>query len=503
MRCSSSLSPGRKDDNTYQTPKLGSSITHAYGKAGDVTMVEIFGARGQDLSYPEMKWWTDLMQVAGVNFLIPHSFNPRAPHDTDCPPYFYNGGQEPRYPLYRVWADYTNRLSLMLSGGRHACPIAFLFLGHSHQVGKSITPENMTTALQDALFDCDWLPYEVFENETRLDGKELQLREERYKVLIVPPVEVIPYATLAKARRFFEQGGVVLGYGLLPSKSATLGHTSADIETLRDAIWGDFKGPGDLAVRRTSLLGGRSYFLPEQPTVRQIQQVLATDTRIHPDLEVVYGDTNQWLHVLHRVKAGRDVFLVCNQNHEGKPRHFTFRAKAEGIPECWDAMRNEITRIPFVMRGVIKEFSLTLEPLESLLLVFQETGRSLPYRFGTDGSLPGQRLSVVRDLAASQAAAPSGPPPGGSSGKGPTLSPVKADPFEGRVQVPGDCDLARARALLELADLAPEAAARVTVNGQYAGGFIGRPFRLDVTRLLLTGPNTIRIEPFAQEPLSS
>ena len=107
--------PGKKDDSTYQTPKLGSSISHAYGKADDVTMVEIFGARGQDLSYPEMKWWTDLMQVAGVNFLIPHSFNPRAPYDTDCPPYFYNGGYEPRWPLYRVFADYTSRLSLMLT----------------------------------------------------------------------------------------------------------------------------------------------------------------------------------------------------------------------------------------------------------------------------------------------------------------------------------------------------------------------------------------------------
>ena len=42
-------------------------------------MVEIFGARGQELAYPEMKWWTDHMQVSGVNFIIPHSFNPRAP----------------------------------------------------------------------------------------------------------------------------------------------------------------------------------------------------------------------------------------------------------------------------------------------------------------------------------------------------------------------------------------------------------------------------------------
>ena len=53
-----------------------------------------------------MKWWADHMQVSGVNFLIPHSFNPRAPNDSDCPPYFYNGGSEPRWPLYRVFADY-------------------------------------------------------------------------------------------------------------------------------------------------------------------------------------------------------------------------------------------------------------------------------------------------------------------------------------------------------------------------------------------------------------
>ncbi|MEW6074630.1 MAG: glycosyl hydrolase [Planctomycetota bacterium] len=118
-----------QDAPTWQTPKLGSSISHAYGKRDDRAMVEIFGARGQDLTYREMKWWTDHMQVSGINFHIPHSFNPRAPFDRDCPPYFYNGGCEPRWPLYRVYADYTTRLSLLLTEGRHVCPVAFLYLG--------------------------------------------------------------------------------------------------------------------------------------------------------------------------------------------------------------------------------------------------------------------------------------------------------------------------------------------------------------------------------------
>ena len=74
---------------------------------------------------------------------------------------------------------------------------------------------------------------------------------------------------------------------------------------------------------------------------------------------------------------------------------------------------------------------------------------------------------------------------------------MEADPFDATCTVPADIDLATSRVYLELDELAPEAAASVTVNGKYAGGFIGKPFRLDVTKHLKTGPNTIRIVPFS------
>ena len=272
----------------WSTPKLASSISHVFGKRDDLTMVEIFGARGQDLTYPEMKWWTDHMQVSGVNFHIPHSFNPRAPYDRDCPPYFYNGGHEPRWPLYRVFADYTSRLSLMLSGGRHVCPVAMLFNGNIRQVGKVLPPEPVTETLQDAGSDCDWLPFDVFERESKITGKELSLHGERYQVLIVPGTETIPYATLAKVKQFADHGGIVIGHGFAPTKSATLGKTSADIARISAGIsW---------------------KFLPEAPTVADIKA--AGIPRV---VEVLDGETDNWLHVLHRVKDGSDVFLVWEQ----------------------------------------------------------------------------------------------------------------------------------------------------------------------------------------------
>ena len=486
----SQFKPGQRaayDAPFWQTPKLGSSVSHAYGKPDDVAMVEIFGARGQDLTYPEMKWWGDHMQVSGINFLIPHSFNPRAPKDTDCPPYFYMEQFEPRWPLYRVFANYTSRLSLLLTGGRHVAPVALLFSGNTAQVGKAVPPDQLSESLQDALYDCDWLPFEVFEQDTTIRGRDLQLRAESCQVLVVPPVEVIPWPTLDKAKEFFERGGTVLAYGFSPSRSGTLGRSAAGIATLGREIWGEPK-PG-LAVCRTNAAGGRSYLLPEKPTPEQLQQVLAGDAGVHPGLEILEGRADHWVHVLHRVRAGQDVFFIVNQNHLGQPRTFRLRVSAAGYPELWDAMRNEIWAVPHRRQGRQVELTMAFEPNESALLVFQPTRRELPLRDAGVPPAPGKTYALER------VPTPATQPVARLGGSGLTVGPEPADPYAGRVEVVPS-DLGR-RFFLELGALAPEEAARVTVNGQDAGGFISRPLRLDVTRWIKAGENSVRIEPFS------
>jgi len=77
-----------------------------------------------------------------------------------------------------------------------------------------------------------------------------------------------------------------------------------------------------------------------------------------------------------------------------------------------------------------------------------------------------------------------------------TLSPVKADPLFSHCEV-ATADLKNSRVYLELGALAPEIAARVTVNGTSAGGFISKPARLEISQHLKAGTNTLRIEPFA------
>lgn len=479
------------DNPVWQTPKLASSISHVFGKADDMTMVEIFGARGQDLTYQEMKWWADHMQVSGVNFLIPHSFNPRSPYDDDCPPYFFNGGFEPRWPLYRVFADYSSRLSLMLTGGRHVCSVAILFNGNLGQVGKMVPPEEITTAMQDAQIDCDWLPMDVFEKDATLDGKEVKLHGERYRVLVVPPVEAIPYATLAKAKEFSDKGGIVIGYGFLPSKSSTIGKTNTDIAALCRDIWGDWADRCHVAqtkIRYSSSSqkpsGGKAEFYS---SIEDLVQHCPDTEGIRPLL------ADGWLHLLHRRKDGQDVFLIANQNHQGSAKLYSFRVRTNNVPECWDPMRNEIVTPQFWRNDATTiTVQMTLEPLETVLLVFQPTKIARPMRIEPDTKPIREAIVLTRE-----ANPPASPPTPDMTRKPLTLSPVKAaDPFRAKVVIPADVDLTKCRVYLQMDDL-PDNAAAVTVNGQRAGGVIGRPTRLEISSRLKPGENTILIEPLA------
>jgi hypothetical protein len=155
-------------------------------------------------------------------------------------------------------------------------------------------------------------------------------------------------------------------------------------------------------------------------------------------------------------------------------------------------MRNETSSVPFTRSGGQVEFPLTLEPMESVLVVFRREARALPPRLTAKALAAGPAIPVHGGpVPPSQANKPL------DASRKATLSPVVGKPFEGTCQLPDGLDLATARVILELDGLVPEEAARVTVNGHNAGGFIGRPLRLEVTRQLKPGANHIRIEPFA------
>ena len=356
---------GKVQEDCGQMPKYASSMAHVYNRCGGLNWCETFGAYGQSLAYPQMKWLCDWLHYQGCHFLIPHSFNLKAPLDSDCPPYFYNGGYEPRFPLYRVWADYSNRCALMLSGTGHVCRIAQCMPGMSFHVGRTIRPEMFAFAVQDAQLDSDFLDYGAVETariEKNPRTGRPALRTERgvehYDVFVLPATEYVPYPVLEKALAFAKAGGVVAGCGIRPCNTPTLGKTADDAKRVVAEIF----------AQPTAL------FLDREPDGPALRAALAKPYpgEARPlavrefDFEGLDPKEGRKLAVKLNEKDGDVVLFIANQD-DRRARALSLRTQwpAERA-ELWDPMQGTMER-PAVENGLVK---LALEPSQAVFVVW-------------------------------------------------------------------------------------------------------------------------------------
>jgi hypothetical protein len=149
--------------------------------------------------------------------------------------------------------------------------------------------------------------------------------------------------------------------------------------------------------------------------------------------------------------------------------------------------------------GLIGKLTVTFETGDPLTATVDKTWRA------SKQEQPGWKEAGFADNAwpAAEAVAKFGDSPWGkiAGGGGPrggrlTVSPITADLFRGKCEIPADVDLTKVRAVL-VAEGLPDDCAAITINGAAAGGFLGAPTRLDVTAHLKRGQNVIEIAPLA------
>lgn len=178
----------------YYLGKLGSSLAHVDPKKRGRAMCEIFGAFGWAEGTRFMKYLADHMLVRGINYYVPHAFSPK-PNDPDCPPNFFDSGENAQFKYFRHIMDYMNRVCHLHNGGIHVPDAALLYDAEAHWVGRERLPlERCGKALYDASVDYDILPADVLGDI----GSDGTLNGERYPCLIVPYYRGIPEEVLQK-----------------------------------------------------------------------------------------------------------------------------------------------------------------------------------------------------------------------------------------------------------------------------------------------------------------
>lgn len=181
----------------YYLGKLASSLAHLDPKKQGRAMCEIFGAFGWAEGTKYMKYLADHMLVRGINYFVPHAFSPK-PDDKDCPPHFYQSGENALFKYFRNIMDYMQRACYLLSDGVHIPMAALLYDAEAQWVNRERLPlEKCGKVLYDHLLDYDILPADVLDT---IDERG-RLNGEHYPCLIVPYYEGMPQGIVEKLHR--------------------------------------------------------------------------------------------------------------------------------------------------------------------------------------------------------------------------------------------------------------------------------------------------------------
>ncbi len=359
----------RIDDIRYAIwNKYASSGGHLTGRKiiSSEAMTNTRGVFEATLEY--IKQATDLDIVGGINHFVLHGFN-YSPPEAAFPGWIRFGTwfneNNPWQPWFKRWADYAARLSQVFQDSRFKAEVAILGptpdVWSEHGLDRNpwaLTPDylhDLWQALNHHGYCSDYVNATVLQNADFEEGK-LKFGPMAYDLLICADVQTLEPATAQALLNFAENGGKILFINEKPSGSPGLSGVERH----------------DLVVRET--MEALLIEHPERVKVRKFRRGDLTtwigkrlrELDVAP--EVLISNPDERLFMIHHVADDRDIYFFCN-SHRDKSIEFTATFPPSGkTPWLWDAESGE----KYVFGAADEPLSLTLKPLQSLLLVFQD-----------------------------------------------------------------------------------------------------------------------------------
>lgn len=463
--------------------RIASSCGHIYGKRK--VWAESFTSGGPDFSrYPgEMKLRGDKFFAEGINATLYHLYiqqpDDRAP-GINAP--FGNEFNRLNtwFSQLDVFNKYIKRCNYMLQQGNYVADVAYYIGEDAPKMTGIRTPEIPQG------YSYDYINAEVIEKSGRVeDGKLAIDGGMKYSVLVLPPQKTMRPEFLEKLQKLVKDGLVIIGPK--PESSPSLkDYPKADsqVAAIADEMW-----DGDKFFNR--VIGyGKGKVYPDA----SIEEVMA-DLGIEPDFKA--NDPALPLTFLHRATPDAEIYFVANQGD--KPISFNGAFRVAGkTPELWNPQTAEVRALPqHSTLTKTTEIPMKLEPLESAFIVF---------RSGNDTAAAGAvnyPAKTVLTTISTPWTVQFEPGKGGPENRI-TLDSLtdwaksadsKIKYFSGHAIYTNSFKLKKLPEGETYIDLGKVMVmAKVKVNGEYAGGVWTPPYRLNISKLLKKGENTIEVD---------
>ena len=248
----------------------------------------------------------------------------------------------------------VQRLSYTLSQGYHRCDVAVLYPVEA-MVADLNGEASVKAAFQagEALYaksiDFDFMDFESLAR-CEIKNGELTVSGESYKVLVVPSMKAIRFATLQKLASFKKAGGIIVNIGDLPEASEKRGSNDKEVNELVSGIF--TSGQNIVKCNNGDEVPG------------------AIQNLYNPHFKVL-SPVFQPTYNMHRRIGKRDLFALYNY-----PQGTKCIFKAKGSVELWNPWNGQITSLAAFAKPVADgtELELPLTEKEIQLIVFNPDG---------------------------------------------------------------------------------------------------------------------------------
>ena len=252
----------------------------------------------------------------------------------------------------------VSRLSYLLSQGVHNCDVAILYPTEPVIAGldgkKSVKLAFDTgEELYNKGIDFDFIDFESLQRSEVKNG-ELQVSGEKYKVLIVPSMKAIRFASLKKIDEFKKGGGVILNIGDVPTATEKNGENDAATTQLVATIFSKNQNLIQCESSKSVISSISDKYVPNFK--------LLTDQKDRP-------------YVMHRVIGKRDIYALYNFQ-EGSKCFF----KAKGAVQLWNPWNGETSSLSkyAIQTSEGTKVTLPLTKSEIQIIVFDPESKALP-----------------------------------------------------------------------------------------------------------------------------
>ncbi|MDP4289559.1 MAG: glycosyl hydrolase [Bacteroidota bacterium] len=242
------------------------------------------------------------------------------------------------------------RLSYTLSQGCHVCDVAIVYptepVVASMDGKRSVDIAFGTgTNLYAKGIDFDFIDYGSIARAEAKNGA-LEVSGEKYKIIIVPSMKAIRYATLQKLLEFKKTGGIIVNIGSLPEATEKEGANDPQVSKLVSTLFA--QAPNFIQCKDQS------------------EVTKALEKAYTPNFRIL-SEVKDQPYVMHRKAGKRDIYALYNL-----PQGTRCSFKSRGTVQLWNPWNGEISSLSRSAKPVKDgtEITLPLTNKEIQLIVF-------------------------------------------------------------------------------------------------------------------------------------